>query len=172
MSAHFRNRWLRPTLAAAGLFLAGQASAVEFVVSYVEVQNEVRPRQATWSVNKSVTLKLQGGSAISEGYSSRTTSGHSANLSGEGKFRDTMAHGAGGGTSWRVEDSKTLVRTWNRAQHVETMRVTVNGKSCGATISYQLKPSFREYMMLAIRDRQPLYFSSVSAQNITCRAAD
>ena len=157
---------------AAGFSGAGEAGAVEFVISYVEVQNEVRPKQATWSVNKSVTVKLHGGNAISDSYSARTTSGYSASLSGEGKFRDSMVQGARSQTSWRVQDSNTLVRTWARAQHTETMRLSVSGKSCSATISYRLKPGFREYMTLAIRDRQPLYFSSISAQNISCRAVD
>jgi hypothetical protein len=172
MSTWCREWWPRPVVAAAILLLAGQARAAEFVISYVEIQHEVRPRQAIWSVNKSVTLKLSGDNTISEDYTSRTRDGRSASLSGEGKFRDTMVHGSQSATSWRVESADTLVRTWLRAQHIETMRVTVSGTNCSATISYQLKPGFTEYMMPAIRDRQPLYFSQVSAQSITCRAAD
>ena len=160
-------------LALAALLLpAGAARALEFVISYAEIQHEVRPRQATWTVNKSVKLRLEGGNTITEGYTSRNNAGDSVNLSGQGRFRDEMVQGERSQTNWRVLDDNTLVRTWNRAQHVETIRVTVSGNTCQATIAYELKPGFKEYQTPSIRDGRPLYFSSFAAQNITCRAVE
>ena len=157
---------------AALLAAAGETRAVEFVISYVETQHEVRPRQATWNVNKNLKLKLETGGAISEGYTSRNNTGDTANLSGQGRFRDAMVHGEGNQSSWRVLDDNTLLRTWSRAQHVETMRVTVSGNTCKATIAYELKPGFKEYQLPSIRDGRPLYFTALSAKDIACRAVD
>jgi hypothetical protein len=157
---------------AALLAAAGETRAVEFIISYVETQHEVRPRQATWNVNKNLKLKLETGGAISEGYTSRNNTGDTANLSGQGRFRDEMAHGEGNQSSWRVLDDNTLLRTWTRAQHVETMRVTVSGNTCKATIAYELKPGFKEYQLPSIRDGRPLYFTALSAKDIACRAVD
>lgn len=160
-------------LALATMLLAvDPARAVEFVISYVETQHEVRPRQATWNVNKNLKLKLDSGGAISEGYTSRTNAGDTANLSGQGRFRDAMVHGEGNQSSWRVLDADTLVRTWTRPQHVETMRVTVSGNTCKATIAYELKPGFKEYLLPSIRDGRPLYFTALSAKDIACRAVE
>ena len=163
---------LATMLLAALSLMAGPARAVEFVISYVETQHEVRPRQATWNVNKNLKLKLEAGGAIAEGYTSRNSSGDSVNLSGQGRFRDAMVHGEGNQSSWRVLDDNTLLRTWSRAQHVETMRVTVSGNTCKAAIAYELKPGFKEYQLPSIRDGRPLYFTALSAKDIACRAVE
>jgi hypothetical protein len=157
---------------AALLAAAGETRAVEFVISYVETQHEVRPRQATWNVNKNLKLKLETGGAISEGYTSRNNTGDTANLSGQGRFRDAMVHGEGNQSSWRVLDDNTLLRTWSRAQHFETMRVTVSGNTCKAAIAYELKPGFKEYQLPSIRDGRPLYFTALAAKDIACRAVE
>lgn len=152
---------------------AGEARAAEFVVSWVEVQHEVRPRQAVWNVKKSLRLSLQGGNVISENYSSMNKSGQTSGFVAEGKFRNEMVLSRDSQSSWRVQDSNTLVRTWSRPQHTEVMQVSVTeGSGCRATIAYQLKPGFQEYRMLSISTKEPLYFNAVSAENISCRATN
>jgi hypothetical protein len=160
-------------LAAAGSALpAGSAHSVEFVISWLEVQHEVRPRQAVWKVRKTVRLTLEGGNAISEATTATGSSGRTVGFVGEGKLREQMSRGRSQ-ASWRVQDEHTLVRTASRPQHTEIMEVSVTGQNtCAAKLSYHLKPGFNEYMMRSIRNRQPLYFDAVSAENIVCKAAE
>lgn len=158
--------------AAAWASPARPASAAEFVISWVEVQHEVRPRQATWRVKKSIRLTLEGGNAITEATSATAASGRTVGFVGEGKLREQMARGRGA-VSWRVQDEHTLIRTASRPQHTEVLQMSMSGpKTCTAKLSFELKPGFAEYMMPSIRDRKPLYFSSVDAEDIVCKASE
>ena len=121
---YFAARLCYVAPAAIGLLLQpGEARSVEITVSWVEVQHEVRPRQGTWNVNKSLRLNLRGGNAITENYVARNSSGKTSELAGQGKFGDSMDLRGNTQSTWSVRDANTLVRTWSRSQHTETMEV-------------------------------------------------
>lgn len=153
-----------------GLALApfvAHAQQVNIVVKWEEVQHEVRPRPGnTWRVEKAVRLTLLGGNQISDSFTA-TSGRRSVGSESSGQFRASLR----GTASWQVQDSRTLVRTSNLPQHTEIIRVTVGpDKKCSAQISYHLKSGFHEYRMQSIRLGVPLYFTSVSAEQISCVA--
>ena len=146
------------------------AQAAEITVSWTDVQRMVRPRQDQYSVHRTVRLTLQGGSQISEVMSSTNSRGRSRQATREGNLRDTMEPGRRRmDVAWRVGDSRTLVRTASYPQHTVTIRVrTLSDTSCRAEISIHLRSGYREYMMWGMRSREPQYYSSIRAQDITC----
>lgn len=149
---------------------AHPASAAEIVVSWTTVQQEVRPAQAVRTVQSSVRLTLRGGSAIAETAENVTPRGMRRSATREGQFRDPIGGGTGNRpVTWRVEGPKTLVRTQSFAQHTVTVRVTtISDTSCAATVSFRLKPGFREYRVTRMINGQPMYLSSMSADQISC----
>jgi hypothetical protein len=164
---------------AAGLLtqiaVAHDAVAAEVAVSWTEVQIQVRPQPGTNRSNKSLRLTLGGGSSISERFesSNRRSRGSSSR---EGHFRSTMARtgnsegfGTRTQTSWRVGDSKTLVRTSNWPQHSEVVRVTmISDTTCRAEISHHLKSGFREFRKTSTSRGHPVYLSSITVEQVTC----
>jgi hypothetical protein len=147
-----------------------ETKAAEIVVSWTEVTEQVRPRPGTFSTTKSVRLTLQGGSAIAETYSVTNARGKTNIHSSGGRLRGSLNVSKAITSSWRVQSSSALVRTANRLQHTETIRVVVDSdRSCRATISYQLKPGFHEYRMTSIARGHPVYMRSISVPQISCR---
>jgi hypothetical protein len=137
----------------------------------MEIQHEVRPRQKTFTVAKTVHLTLRGGNSISERRTADNLNRGVESSGGEGTFRQEMGGGAVR-SSWRVESSKTLVRTSSWPQHNQTIRVTLDSDtSCQASISYQLKPGFTEYRMRSISMGVPIFQSQVAAEQISCRVS-
>jgi len=146
------------------------ASAAEIVVSWNTIQQEVRPQQAVRTVRSSVRLTLRGGSAIAETAENINARGMRRTATREGQFRDAIAGGMGNRpVTWRVAGPKTLVRTASLAQHTVTIRVTtISDTSCAATVSYRLKPGFREYRLTRMATGEPMYLSSMSADQVSC----
>jgi hypothetical protein len=155
-------------LCAASAFMSS-ARAAEIEVSWVEVQQEVRPKKVTSTTSKSVRLTLAADGKISDRYSATNSRGKTNARNGEGRFRDGISGYKSTRVSWQVKDSKTLVRTWNREQHVQIIQVTANSdSSCRADVSLRLKPGFREYLMYHISDGKPAYYSAISVTQIKC----
>lgn len=154
-------------LALAPIGTVAHAQQVNIVVKWAEVQHEVRPRPGSiWRVDKVIRLTLHGGNKISDAFTA-TNNGQSVASESSGQFRESLK----GHASWQIQDSRTLVRTWNKTQHTEIVRVTVGpGNTCSAEISYHLKSGFHEYRMPSIHLGVPLYFTSVSAEQISCLA--
>jgi len=145
-----------------------EARTAEITVSWIEVQHQVRPRQTTGSVTKTVRLTLQGGNAISDSYEARNMRGRTRQANYQGKLREGMELGRSS-VAWRVANSRTLVRTASYPQHVQTIRVrTLSETTCQAEVSNRIKPGFREYAMRSIATGEPMYFSAVHAENVTC----
>jgi hypothetical protein len=150
--------------------MAIETRAAEIVVSWTEVQEQVRPRPGMYSSTKSVRLTLQGGSAIAETYAVTNRRGKTNTHSSAGRLRGALGVTRNITSSWRVESSKSLVRTANRLQHTETIRVTLDSDhSCRATISYRLKPGFSEYQMRSVARGDALFIRSISVPQISCR---
>lgn len=149
---------------------AMEATAAEIIVSWTTVEHQVRPRPGVTRTSKSIRLNLQGGNAVSETRTVTNQRGQTNARSAEGRFRGTMKVSKTVQSSWRVQDSKTLVRTENRPQHVEVMRVmTTSASACQAEITYRLKPGFQEYRMTSIAHRDAVFLSSLSAEQVACR---
>jgi hypothetical protein len=145
-----------------------RVNAAEITVTWTEVQHQVRPRQMTGSVTKTVRLTLQGGNAISDSFEARTMRGRSRQANYQGKLREGMERGKSS-VAWRVGDSKTLIRTASYPQFVQTIHVrTLSETTCKAEVSNRIKPGFREYAMRSIATGEPMYFSSIHAENVTC----
>src|SRR5688572_9387482 len=145
----------------------GEATAAEVVVSWTEVQEEIRPRQATHRVAKRITLTLQGGNVITDSSVSTSARGQSTSKGREGRLGASI-ESKRGSVSWSVQSSKSLVRTQSRPQHVDVIRVTTHfDTSCAATVSFRLKPGFREYRLRRISDGESMYFRSLSAENVS-----
>jgi hypothetical protein len=145
------------------------ARAAEIEVSWVEVQQEVRPKNTTSTASKSVRLTLAADGKIAEHYSASNRRGQTNSRHGEGRFRETIGPRKRSQVSWHVENQKTLVRTWSREQHVQTIKVTaISDSSCRAEISFRLKPGFREFRMTSIATGEPTFHSAVSATQIKC----
>jgi hypothetical protein len=145
-----------------------QARTTEIVVSWVTVEHGIRPRQGVWRSSRSVRLNLGGGNVIAE---TRNVSagGRTNTLNTAGRFRDRLNAARTVQSSWRVQDSRSLVRTESRPQHTETIRIGVDSQNrCHAAISYRLKAGFREYRMTSLGTGRPVYLSALSAEQVTC----
>ena len=144
------------------------AGAAEIVVTWVLVDQEIRPQQGLRHSNASVRLSLRGGSAIAESSEFMNMRGQRNGRSLEGQFRNPMGAGLANVT-WRVQDARTLVRTSESSQHTATVRVTTTGtNSCRATVSYRLKHGFREYRITRISTGEPVFVSRMHADQIKC----
>jgi hypothetical protein len=153
---------------AASAFISS-AQAAEIEVSWLEVQQQVRPKKATGHTRKAVRLTLAADGKVAEHYSATNRRGQANTGVGEGRFRETIGPPKRGRVSWQVENQKTLVRSWDREQHVEIIRVTANSdSSCRAEISFRLKPGFREYLAYTISSGKPAYHSAISATQVKC----
>jgi hypothetical protein len=148
---------------------ATAASAAEIIVSWTSVQHEIRPRQATWRVAVNVRLTLRGGNTISESTQSESGQRRTGSTR-EGQFRQAIAGGQNRvNVTWRVQDARTLVRTSDLPQHTLTVRVTTTADtSCTASVSYRLKPGFREYRGTRISNGEPTFMSAMHAEEIRC----
>jgi hypothetical protein len=145
-----------------------QAASLDIEVSWAEAQRQIRPQQANVTVNRRVRAVLNGDSSITETMSTEGPAGPGQET---GRFRGESWAGRAS-VSWQVEDSRTFVRTATYPQHLEVLRLTVaSDKSCRATLSFQLRPGFREYLKWNPSDGSLQYFSAVTAGGITCRAA-
>ena len=143
------------------------AGAAEIVVTWVLVYQESRPQQGLRHSNGSVRLSLRGGSASAENFEFMSTRGQRIGRSLEGRFRNPM--GAGSSATWRIQDTRTLVRTSESFQHTATIRVTTTGTdSCRATVSYRLKHGFRKYRISRISTGEPMFVSRMHADQIKC----
>ena len=157
-----------PMLLLDGLF-AVEVRAAEIVVSWTEVQEEVRPRQGTRSVARTVRLSLRGGNVIADNVVTSGARGRSNTKSAEGRLGDSMTSGKSK-VSWSVRDSKSLVRTQDYPQHRSVIRVTTQSDTaCVATVSFSLRPGFQEYRLKRIADGEVMFFRSLSAENVSCR---
>jgi len=142
------------------------ATAAEIVVSWTAVQQQLRPLQRTFRMPETVRLSLRGGNVITHGHVA-TTAGNSHSSSTEGHLGKPSEKTK---ALWSVKDSKTLVRTYNEAQHTSVVTVVrQSDTSCAATVSFALKPGFREYLVFRYVDGVPTYIRSISAENVTCR---
>jgi len=145
-----------------------QAASLEIEVSWAEAQREIRPRQASVTANRRIRALLQGDSSITE---TMSTEGESSPGQETGRFRGEPWAGRAS-VSWQAEDSRTFVRTATYPQHLEVLRLTIASEgSCRATLSFQLRPGFREYLKWSPSDGSLMYFSALTAGGITCRAA-
>ena len=156
------------------LFLLTEtARAAEIVVSYTTVEHQLRPTPGIWNVAVQIRLALRGGNLVGEVVHADNLRGGTRKVSREGTFRESMVRGSVTPTkvSWRVGDSKTLIRTADAPQHIMTMRVyMISDTTCRAEVSFRLKPGFTEYKFTSIKSGLPIYMSSYYARNITCRA--
>ena len=142
--------------------------AAEIVASWTSIQ-QVKSRPGSFRVETSVRLALLGGKEIQEFSGSTDERGQRRSSNQRGQLRAALP-AATGNISWRVQGPRTVVRTWNAAQHVMTLRVTKTSESsCVASISNRLKPGFREYQLPRISNGTPTYLSSLRTENVTCR---
>ena len=154
-------------LSGAMMLAAAPADAAEIVVSWTLAHQEVRPQLAARTSAVSIRLNLQGGSTISERSQAMNTRGQTNTGNREGQFRAAM--GNRGNVTWRVQNAKTLVRTSEGPQHTMTVRVsTIGENACRATVSYRLKPGFREYLLKRISNGEAMFVSSMRAEDIKC----
>jgi len=144
------------------------ATAAEIILSYTEIVQQVRPER-TFRLSRSVRLSLRGGNVITSS-SVWTNRQETVSKSYEGRLGTTHVSRERDKSTWSVKDSKTLVRTVEGVQHISVITVTTQSDtSCSVTVSYALKPGFREYLYHRQVDRAPLYVRSISAENLTCR---
>jgi hypothetical protein len=161
----------------AGVFLliilwlgATEAGAVEITVSWTEVQREIRPRIGTWRSTKSVRLSLHGDDTISDSTLSMNERGLTSSRTAEGRLGEEIEDT---GSSWEVKDSKTLLRTNVRRQHIQTIRVTtLSDTTCRAEVKFTLKAGFVEFQLVRTSNGEFMYVRSISAEKVSCRVTD
>src|SRR5215467_809790 len=146
----FRTLGFVSVPAALFLFATGainaEATAAEIVVSWTEVQDQLMPKQFIRRIPKSVVLSLRGGNVISDGSTLTNERMQSRARDLNGQLGDPMRIGDSRSVSWSVHDRNTLVRTQDRPQHIDVIRITTRSNTtCIATISYALKSGFKEY---------------------------
>jgi hypothetical protein len=150
------------------------AGAAEIVVTWTSVLQEVRPQQGLRRSSAVVRLTLQGGNVITERAESMNLRGQRLGSTRHGQLRSPLPISSLGrpAITWRVQDARRLVRTVDASQHTMTLRVTTTAaSSCRASISYRLKPGFREYRVRRISNGEPMFVSSIRAEDIACRVA-
>jgi hypothetical protein len=145
------------------LTCSSAVQAAEIGVSFTEVRQAARPTPGTTRVAKSYSLTLRGGNAISY---SRT---FQSKVMGAGDGQLGMPNPSSRNQSaWKVENRSTLIRIVRLPQHVEEIRVTKDtDTSCRATVSYHLKPGYKEFSV----GRPETFLSAVSAENIVCQVS-
>jgi len=141
--------WAPPVLA--------QQRSIE--VSWVEVHDEISPRQVVSRKSRSLRFNLEDDITIIT--SARTYRADSEQITRNGT----------GLTRWRVEGPNTLVREQLNPGYIRRVTIQINGGSkCHASISFSPR-SGTLYQMNRNLDGtgEVLFLRSVSAENVTCR---
>jgi Caspase domain len=138
----------------------------EIVVSWVEIQQGVRPKN-TYRVKKNVRLGLYGGSSISDTFRATNSIGATQTTTVNGIIGSPIGRLA---LLWNVPDTNTLIRTVNQFQSSLTIRVTVGVSNvCRAQVTWDLRPGFSEYKFRTIRNPDNfIYLRSISVEGISC----
>lgn len=112
---------------------------------------------ATWTYN----ISLQGGRKITE----------AINTSGTRPLNASNIRELGGSeknVSYRVVDASTIQRIYNAPTHVSTITIKVDGKSCTASVNYELKPGQKEYQTYSVTLGTLAFYSELRPVNTTC----
>ena len=70
--------------------------------------------------------------------------------------------------TYRVVDASTIQRIYNAPTHVSTITIKVNGKSCSASASYDLKPGHKEYQTYSVSLGTQAFYSELRHVGTTC----
>ena len=141
--------WARPVLA--------QQRSIE--VSWVEVHDEISPRQAVSRKSRSIKFSLEDDNTI-------ITSGRTYRPN-----REQVTRNGTGLTTWRVGGPNTLVREQFNPGYIRRVTVQIDGGSkCHASISFSPR-SGTLYQMNRNLDGtgELLFLRSVTAENVACR---
>ena len=141
--------WAHPVLA--------QQRSIE--VSWVEVHDEISPRQVVSRNSRFIKFSLENDNTIITSARTYRTN------------REQVTRNGTGLTTWRVEGPNTLVREQVNPGYIRRVTVQIdNGSKCQASISFSPR-SGTLYQMNRNLDGtgEALFLQSVSAENVTCR---
>jgi hypothetical protein len=166
-----RNQLGAATVALLLLFMSAGAGAqnnggVKIQVKYHEFLEQVRPVAKAFLRNQDIEVTLHNGNQVTERRSSSRPDGQTV---GQAESEGVFGSAASSGrmiVNWRVSGRNSLVRNLEGPQHIEVLRINVSGHSCTASVSYSLKPGFREYLRTPHGELH--YFSSIQATVDSC----
>src|SRR5215467_8887321 len=141
--------WAHPVLA--------QQRSIQ--VSWVEVHDEISPRQVVSRNSRFIKFSLENDNTIITSARTYRTN------------REQVTRNGTGLTTWRVEGPNTLVREQVNPGYIRRVTVQIdNGSKCHASISFSPR-SGTLYQMNRNLDGtgEVLFLRSVSAENVTCR---
>jgi hypothetical protein len=145
---------------------AQNGGEVKIQVKYHEYLEQVRPVAKAFLRNQDIEVTLHNGNQVTERREWSRPDGQSL---GQAESEGVFGSAAGSGrmsVNWRVSGRNSLVRNLEGPQHIEALRINVSGHSCTASVSYSLKPGFREYLRTPHGELH--YFSSIQATVDSC----
>jgi len=74
-----------------------------------------------------------------------------------------------GTVQFRVINKSTIERVFEDRTLVHSIKVTVDGKSCKADVTYTLKPGQKEFVLYSPALGQMAHFSEVKPFNVECK---
>jgi hypothetical protein len=150
--------------AAQAQFSADQ-TVIEGSYDFVADRLSPDPRPAV-RTQQTFRIVLSGRNSIDESWDARTARGRVLRQS----RRARVLGGEGeGGAQWRVAGPNRLMRIADLSQSRTTLVVTVlRDRTCAVSVSYRLKPGFREYRYRRLTDRTWALYGQPRAENITC----
>lgn len=79
-----------------------------------------------------------------------------------GSHKDTSAQ-------WRVINANTLERTFTDPASFAKWKITVDGKTCNAEVSFTLKPGEKEYIFYSPQLGKTAYYSEAKPFDVQCK---
>jgi hypothetical protein len=117
----------------------------------------VRPGYAAGITTEKLDLVLSGGNNIQQTLNSSNALANKTFITGQ-----TL------GGRWRAAGPHRLIGTENLPQSTRTMIIDVNGKTCTASWTAQLKPGFQEYNIYSIVLGSYAFYKQARMVSATC----
>jgi hypothetical protein len=136
---------------------AQEGKSTNIHVVFQGFYERVRPGYAAGITTEKVDLVLSGGNGVQQTL-------HSSNALAD----KTFISGQTLGGRWRVAGPHRLIGTENLPQSTRTMIIDVNGKTCTASWTAQLKPGFQEYNIYSIVLGTFAYYKQARMVSATC----
>jgi hypothetical protein len=154
---------------AAGLSVGAKAQTNGDLTIHIKIHellDQVRPVPKGFARNQQLEITLHNGNQVTERREWSRPDGQTlGQAESEGAFGSVAASGRMT-ANWRVTGQNSLVRYLDGPQHVETLRISVSGHTCTASVTQTLKPGFHEYERFA--HGEPHFFSSIRSTVDSC----
>jgi hypothetical protein len=136
-------------------------------VTFIEVQNEIRPRRIVWRQPRQITMSLSHGHVVNErqvrraGRPDEHTKRFESVLGAETQVRRSRV-------TWRFLRNDTLVRIAETSSYRMTATLTFRSGTCSVDIRYALKPGHSYFAMSRLDSGKPMVVDHLTAETASC----